>query len=381
MNILWLYNRPLNPQAGGTERITSLIMRGLSARGHNCFGLLVFDLANGSMNYKDECIDDLYDFLIKNNINVVINQDALDVTLLNSFLDRGGLAWKNGGGKLITCLHFDPKYPSRVHLFLSKRNKKIKDWLIVIKCYLLKGYYEWQDDVRAGKIYGELYDKSDFFVTLSESHFPYLREVMKKKDYSKMVAINNPLTFTETSDNSIIKRKSNTAIVVARMDEYYKRISLVLKAWEYVKKNQVSSSWNLILVGNGPDYDFYSDIVRKKKLSDVMLVGRQDPDDYYKTAKLYLMTSVSEGWGLALTESFQRAVVPVVMDSCVVFSEIIQDGYNGLLVKNNDVKLYAESIIRLMQDNQLWEKMANNALLRSLDFDIDIITSKWESLF
>lgn len=38
------------------------------------------------------------------------------------------------------------------------------------------------------------------------------------------------------------------------------------------------------------------------------------------------MTSSAEGWGLTLTESLQRGVVPVVMNSSPVFSEIIETG-------------------------------------------------------
>ena len=92
-NILWIYNRPLNPEAGGTERITSLIRKGLSEAGHQCHDMLVVDPKTLEMSYNGESVTDLPAFLESRKIDVVINQDALSKKLLNCFLERGG---KNG---------------------------------------------------------------------------------------------------------------------------------------------------------------------------------------------------------------------------------------------------------------------------------------------
>ena len=43
MTLLWIYNLPLKPESGGTERITSLVAKGFSLRGYHCMDILVFD--------------------------------------------------------------------------------------------------------------------------------------------------------------------------------------------------------------------------------------------------------------------------------------------------------------------------------------------------
>ena len=133
-NILWIYNRPLNPEAGGTERITSLIMKGLSDSGHLCLGMLVIEPKTSEMSYQDNPVHDLSTFLKEKKVDVVINQDALSKNLLNVFLVKGGKEWHSQGGRLITCLHFDPKSPGLLHLFQSKRNKSIQDWITILNC-------------------------------------------------------------------------------------------------------------------------------------------------------------------------------------------------------------------------------------------------------
>ena len=107
--ILWIYNHPLKPEAGGTERITSLVMRGLSANGHKCLGILVIDFAKGIVNYDDIEVSDIYSFLMQKHVDTVINQCGHVKDMLEFFLEKGGRKWREEGGKIITCLHYDPK--------------------------------------------------------------------------------------------------------------------------------------------------------------------------------------------------------------------------------------------------------------------------------
>lgn len=375
--ILWLYNMPLVPEAGGTERITSLIRNGLLRRGYNCMKMLVVNPETEKITYEGEQIQDLFEFLKKNNVDTIINQDGITNKVLNVFFNKGGLRWQREGGRIITCLHFDPDAPSVIKLFLSKKTKTLKDWFIITKLQLLSSYYQNQKDNQAGKLYNELYDKSDSFVCLSRTHFAYLHKVMKRTSYEKMVAINNPLTFDDISDISILGKKKKQVLIVARMDEFYKRISLALKAWGFL---QDIKDWRLVIVGDGPSLCDYKDYVQKNHLHNVCFEGRQTPETYYKDSSIFLMTSFKEGWGLTLTESLQRGVVPIVMNSCSVFSEIISDGVNGFLTPNNDIKMFADKVRLLMTNQELLYKMGKKALVSACRFNIENTIEQWEKI-
>lgn len=375
--ILWLYNMPLVPEAGGTERITSLIRNGLLRRGYDCMKMLVVNPETEKITYEGEQIHDLFEFLKKNNVDTIINQDGITNKVLNVFLNKGGLCWQREGGKIITCLHFDPDAPSVIKLFLSKKSKTLKDWFIITKLQLLSSYYQNQKDNQAGKLYNELYDKSDSFVCLSKTHFAYLHKVMKRTSYEKIVAINNPLTFDDISDISILYKKKKQVLIVARMDEFYKRISLALKAWGFL---QDIKDWHLVIVGDGPSLCDYKDYVQKNHLHNVCFKGRQTPETYYKDSSIFLMTSDKEGWGLTLTESLQRGVVPIVMDSCPVFSEIISDGVNGFLTPNNEIKKFADKVRLLMTNHDILYKMEKQALVSASKFNMDNTIKQWEKI-
>lgn len=379
MTLLWIYNLPLKPESGGTERITSLVAKGFSLRGYHCMDILVFDEHTGKMSYRSEPIVDLYAFLNKYKVDIVINQIAYSNWLLDMFLNKGGEKWKQEGGKVISCLHFDPKNPSLLHLLGSKYHKTWRDWLYLTKAFVLQKYYKFRQEHEEGSIYNHIYEHSDYFVTLSSTHFPYLRKVMKRADYHRLVAINNPLTFDTISTLDILEKKKNIVLVCARMSEYHKRISLILKTWKLLQKKYfVAGNWELKIVGKGSDLEHYKEYARIRKISNLHFEGQQSPEPYYQEASLLLLTSSAEGWGLTITEGLQRGVVPIVMNSSPVFNEMIKNGIDGFITPNNNIKLFAEKIAYLMINVDLRRKMQIAALKSADAFNLENTINKWE---
>lgn len=381
MNILWIYNMPLVPQAGGTERITSLVAKGLRKLGHDCMDILVFNQNDDAITYNGLTVGDLYTFLAENHIDVVINQIAYSKWLLRKFLAQGGDRWRNEGGKIISCLHFDPKPTSDLYYMRCVRNKGLRDYFNVVKSAVLYPYYKKRQKKKTGEIFNWVYDNSDWFITLSETHFPYFKKVTRRNDYSRLKAINNPLTFDDISDASILDEKRKVILVCSRMDEYQKRISLVLKAWKKIQTYPESNGWTLKILGTGPDLDRYKEYSRRHRLANIQFEGRQTPEPYYREADIFLMTSIGiEGWGLTLTESLQRGVVPVVMNTCSVFSDIITNDYNGVLTPGNSLESFIKQVRLLISDKRRLRDMQNNALNSATRFTLAKTMEKWAEI-
>lgn len=380
MTILWIYNMPLIPEAGGTERITSLVAKGLSERGHNCMGILEFKEGSEKMTYEGKAVTDLYAFLKKNQVDVVVNQIAYSTWLLKDFLTRGGDCWHKEGGKIISCLHFDPCNPSYKQLLKSQELLSLRNRIDIIKHTILSAYYRRKKELGEGLVYNYIYDNSDVFIILSERHKPYLEKVMKRNNYDKIVAINNPLTFPNIATEADLDKKRRTVLVCARMSEYHKRISLILKAWKLLRKDGVNNGWTLKIVGEGPDFERYKTYARHNCLDNVEFCGRQNSLPYYQEASILLLTSSAEGWGLALTESLQNGVVPVVMNSSPVYVDIIDNCYNGYITPNGKVKSFARHIKTLLSDPRRLRAMQENALASAQRFSIDKTVNQWEAI-
>jgi len=378
--ILWLYTKPYNPEVGGIERITDLIMRGLAARGHRCMAMLVIRAPQNIMKYNDEPIEDLYEFLKRNEVDTVMNQVGHSPSELRYFLDKGGKRWHDEGGRIISCLHFHPQPVSVHYQFSIKKNKTWHDYYVIAKSWLFHDYLYRRDRRVVGKGYRELYDMSDAYVMLSESYRDYICKGAGIIDDRKLIAIGNPLTFSSIADTSILSKKSNTILVVSRLMDWQKRVSLSIKAWEKLSKEQSMQDWKMQIVGDGEDMASYKEYVAKHNIERISFEGQQSPEPYYCDAKIFLMTSKTEGWGLTLTESLQRGVVPIAFDTSTAFHDIIEDGENGFIVKEGDMKTFLEHIRILATKPTVWQEMAQKALESAKNFSIEEISKQWEKV-
>ena len=376
MTVLFMYDSPLLPEKGGTERATKLVMDELSRRGHQTIGLLHFNQANPDEYFLNgERIPSLIDFLNDNRVDVVVNQIAFHYWLLKEFLAHGGQEWRDKGGKIVSFMHFDPTGSKPFPIGELMRDFGKKTLVAKIKRIGMILFYRPILIRRKRKVgqmsYRYIYNNSDAYVVMSTS---YVAPFVKKaglQETSKMHVITNMLTFPEIADKRIIRQKGNKVVVVARMDEQQKRISTILKVWHTID----SKDWSLQIIGTGKDEDFYKEMVTEKHIHNVEFLGHQAPWSFYQKAKIFLMSSPREGWGLTITESMQNATVPIVLNTSAVFRDIVRDSIDGFLP--NDEHEMAERITQLMNDDILLNQMAEAALVGAARFSPEKVGNQW----
>ena len=381
MSILWIYDKPIEPKAGGTERATHLVMNALTERGNLTAGFLVFrqDQPREIRDTNGGRVDDLHLFLKENNVHVVVNQIGYSKWLLEEFLERGGQRWKDEGGRIVTKLHFDPLMFSTTFKDLTRhwhRRSTIQKVRRLGRIVLLP--LERLKAARAlREAYAYLIEQSDHYIILSERHRQKLCQISRTKYPDRIHAIPNPNTFSAPFSQDHLKQKKNTVLIVSRLDEPQKRISLALKAWDHAMRAGGLSDWTLKIVGEGDYGDDYRELVKKKNIQNVQFIGHSDPEPFYEEASLYMHSAKREGWGLTITEAMQKGVVPIVMNSSPVFEELIKDGESGILSKNGNVKSLALHLIELMNDRNKRERIAVRAIETTQEHDIERIVNKW----
>jgi glycosyltransferase involved in cell wall biosynthesis len=373
-----MYDSPLNTEAGGTERATKLVIDELERRGHKCIGLLHFNQDNPDVYFLNgKCIASLSDCLYDNHVSVVVNQIAFHYWLLKEFLAHGGQEWKDKGGKIVSFMHFDPDFKDLFYasvfagwkqLSLFRKIKKIG--LLFYMPYLKHISQKTKDDS-----YRYIYGRSDAFVVMSPSYISKIVKHAKLKDDSKMRVITNMLTFPEIANANVLDKKEKSVLVVSRMDENQKKISIILKVWRGIKDKY---GYTLDIVGTGKDADKYKEWGQKNYLKDVIFHGHQTPLPFYQKASIFLMASPREGWGLTITESIQNGVVPVVMNTSSVFYDIIEDGVSGYLP--NNVSEFKDRLQTLISHDDKRIKMALAGLERARLFSPAIVGVKWEEM-
>ena len=122
----------------------------------------------------------------------------------------------------------------------------------------------------------------------------------------------------------------------------------------------------LLIVGDGPGYDLYKEIIEKDHLeNNVIMTGKvawEEVPYYYHLSDIFLTASHTETQGLTFMEAMASSVVPICIDD-ESFKNTVIDGLNGRIFNNE--KECKEIITELYNDNELTKKLSKQARINS----------------
>jgi glycosyltransferase involved in cell wall biosynthesis len=102
-----------------------------------------------------------------------------------------------------------------------------------------------------------------------------------------------------------------------------------------------------------------------------MNISDQELIELYRKSKILLFPAIQEDFGLSPLEGMATGCIPVSWNDGGGVVEIIQDGKTGLLAKPYDVDDYAAKVNMLLEDNELYLYILNEAKKFSLHFSWD----------
>ena len=135
-----------------------------------------------------------------------------------------------------------------------------------------------------------------------------------------------------------------------------------IKAFNKIVNFFNRKDFRLTLIGDGPERKHIINLVEQYNLGEfVTLAGETtEIDKYYKSCDIVILPTHYEGLPIALIEAMQYAK-PIIATNVGGVSEIVQDGFNGSLIEENDFNTLADQIVRYYEKN-LFNEMGNNAL-------------------
>jgi UDP-glucose:(heptosyl)LPS alpha-1,3-glucosyltransferase len=152
-------------------------------------------------------------------------------------------------------------------------------------------------------------------------------------------------------------------LTVCRLS-FEKNLEMLINSFNKISNDNVF----LIIVGYGTQKEYLEGLVKKLNLTKrVIFTGeRNDIERFYRIADLFVLTSIYEGFGLVYLEAMATGIPciglkPDYPKIIVSSDEIINNGTTGLLVDPYSVDDLTEKICKIIDDDDLKNKLGKNA--------------------
>jgi len=381
MNIALFLTQKFDPNAGGVQRSTSKLAKIFQSKQHHSIIVSVGNHTSQQedfegitlyyINIKEE--NQLKSVLEKESIDCIINQTGYSVSLTKLLLKNKPLKTKMINTLRINPLNFYDNHKDIIReLFKSKKLDFLNNLItrkFILRYHILKQNIELRFIVK----------KTDAFVMLSERFKPelfFLAPSLKKLD-AKIFGIGNP--FQKPKLDIATLDKENIVLFVGRLNVPQKRVDLLLQIWK--KLHGEIPDWKFWVLGDGEEKKKMEKFCQKHELDRVTFFGKVNPDDYYKRAKIFHMTSAYEGFGNVLVEAQSFGCVPVVFNSYAAAQDIVIHNDNGILVTPFNIDKYVEETKDLMMNCTKLSQLAFNGYEHITKFSFEESYKKWEYVF
>ena len=225
-------------------------------------------------------------------------------------------------------------------------------------------------------VFKQLYKLTYKVICVSNAVKEYLICIQEINN-EKAVVIYNPVSAIKTK----LKKLPNefTLISIGRLEKVKNHVLLIKSLYKLRNKNT-----KLILVGEGSERKNLENLVNKLNLQDrVTFTGFvQNPEKYIARAHLFVLPSLSEGFGIAVVEAMQQNIACMCSNIGGIPEFITHKETGWLFDPNNEKELVNQlNEIIAMPSNDI-EKIANNAKMSVEDrFTIEKYVKILENLY
>ncbi|MDX7645553.1 glycosyltransferase family 4 protein [Aeromonas caviae] len=195
-----------------------------------------------------------------------------------------------------------------------------------------------------------------------------------------ITAIPNPVTIALPTN--INPEKEKLFLAVGRLT-YQKGFDLLLQAWAQVAP--LHPDWRLRIVGDGEDKAMLEQLRRDLNIeaSTELLPKTNNIAAHYQQAAFFVMSSRFEGLPLVLIEA-QAYGLPIVSFNCDTGpAEIIKHGETGWLCEAGDVADLSDKIsnaVCCFNEEVTYKSFSKHSKENRNEFSVDVIIDKWSDL-
>jgi len=355
-----------NLRKGGAERLVIDIVRALSANQGVQMKLILFE------NKIEYHVDDLL-----SRIEIVPSRVRLSVLGKNTFeIEKLQQAIETFNPEIIHTHLFEAEIISRSCYYPKAKwfshghdrmrpfnNLKLSSFVNKRK---LTDYFERRYLFQRYKI-----NSGSHFIAISDDIETFMKVVLPKEIGNIHLlpnAINTKRFENQGSVASKLHGSPFKLVSIGRMDEN-KNHQFLIDCIQDLKA--LNLDVNLTIIGEGDQRGYLEQKIKKINLySDISLVGSiENVEEYLWQSDIYVHSAISEGFGLTLIEAM-AAGLPVITLDGGGNRDVIEEGKNGFLIEEENVKCFVDKILELINNPDLYRNMSMYSTSYAQKFDI-----------
>jgi glycosyltransferase involved in cell wall biosynthesis len=136
------------------------------------------------------------------------------------------------------------------------------------------------------------------------------------------------------------------------------------KGIDYLIRSMKGTDIKSVIVGEGPDRVRLEELAKRNNVSSNIIftgsVPEEDLRHLYAGANFFVLPSISEGLPLTVLEAMSSGT-PVVANNINGIPEVVQHGYNGLLVEPANINSFKYNMQTLVNEVRLCKIMGQRA--------------------
>ena len=226
---------------------------------------------------------------------------------------------------------------------------------------------KWKKSVRTMRMFDRIIVPSQFLV-----------DVFAKFDLRAKGIFN----FVETEKFKFRARKPLKPVFLANRNfEAHYKVRDVLRAFSTIQKKIPAA--RLIIAGVGSEESELKKLSTDLQLKNTEFVGRIEQEkmpEFYDQADIYLNSSIVDNMPLSIIEAFSCGL-PVVTTDAGGIPFIVEHEETGLLVSVDDHESLAQESIRLLENDELAQKIIAKSRAECVKYSWSQIREQWLAIY
>ncbi len=310
--------------------------------------------------------------------------DGASVTLLATTTDTGKIIKLFQG--IFSWIRFLPKLifrPDLVHIHFASRGSTWRKLPFAVLSSLFripvvlhshgaefKKFYQNESGPIRKAIIRLFLNRASSLVVLSESWKEFYSGICSLSS-ERIVVMRNPVDFDALSQN-FEENKSEKILITSNG-----RIGVRKGSYDTIDAlsqlpQDVSEKVRFVATGDG-EHEKLERYVDLKNLGTLARIEHWLPNNEFQlirnSASIFLLPSYDEGLPMAMIEAMAIGQVPIVTPVGGI-PEVIEHDRNGLIVEPGDITAISDAICRLVRDEDLLERLSNQAKLTAKRLDV-----------